>query len=221
MNHVQGGFEYLWRRRLRNLSGQPVPVLSPPQSKGFFPPTQMELCFSLHLLPLILLLGSTEKSLAYPLDTDHEDIYMHWLHIVCIMKYEEMKLCRILYDLGHPFKEVIHLVDQGKPVDVISLDLSKDFDTVTHRTLLDKLSSRQLDNHIRQWVHSWLSGWAQRLTMNGVTSEHMTDLEWTEYPCEQLNILSQSSNADKSSDKLLLESATQNAENLEGLRSAC
>ena len=31
---VQAGFEYLERRRIHNLSGQPVPVLGHPQSEG-------------------------------------------------------------------------------------------------------------------------------------------------------------------------------------------
>ena len=39
---IQAGFEYLQRRRLHNLSGQPVPVLGHPQSK-VFPHIQMEL----------------------------------------------------------------------------------------------------------------------------------------------------------------------------------
>jgi len=40
---VQVGFEYLQRRRLHNLPGQPVPVLHHPQSKEVLPCLQMEL----------------------------------------------------------------------------------------------------------------------------------------------------------------------------------
>jgi len=39
---VQAGFEYLQRRRIHNLSGQPVPVLRHPQSE-VLPHVQMEL----------------------------------------------------------------------------------------------------------------------------------------------------------------------------------
>ena len=40
---VQAGFEYLRRRRLHNLSGQPVPVLHHPQSEEVLPHVQLEL----------------------------------------------------------------------------------------------------------------------------------------------------------------------------------
>jgi len=40
---VQAGFEYLQRRRLHNLPGQPVPVLCHPQSKVFLSRVQTEL----------------------------------------------------------------------------------------------------------------------------------------------------------------------------------
>jgi len=60
-----GGLEYLQRTRLHNLPGQPVPGLSHPQSKQVLPHVQTELlCFSLCPLPLVLSLGTTEKSLA-------------------------------------------------------------------------------------------------------------------------------------------------------------
>ena len=40
---VQAGLEYLQRRRLHNLPGQPVPVLRHPQRKEVLPHVQMEL----------------------------------------------------------------------------------------------------------------------------------------------------------------------------------
>lgn len=59
-------------RQLLNISrggdscGQPVPVLSHPCSKVFLIFRWIFLCFSLYLLPLSLLLGTTEESLAPP-----------------------------------------------------------------------------------------------------------------------------------------------------------
>jgi len=53
-DHVQASFEYLQRRRLHNL-----------RVKKFFLMFRWNsLCFSLCPLPLVLLLGTTEKSLA-------------------------------------------------------------------------------------------------------------------------------------------------------------
>ena len=40
---VQAGSEYLQRRRIHNIPGQPVPVLHHPQSKEALPHVQMEL----------------------------------------------------------------------------------------------------------------------------------------------------------------------------------
>ncbi|KAF4797817.1 RNA-directed DNA polymerase from mobile element jockey-like protein [Turdus rufiventris] len=46
------------------------------------------------------------------------------------------------------YDKVTHLADQGKPVDLIFLDFSKTFNTVSHRNLLDKMSSPQQDKHV-------------------------------------------------------------------------
>ena len=42
-DHVQVGFEYLQRRRLHSLPGQPVPVLCHPQREEVLPHVQLEL----------------------------------------------------------------------------------------------------------------------------------------------------------------------------------
>ena len=42
-DHVQAGLEYLQRKRLHNLPGQPVPVLRHPQKEEVLPHVQMEL----------------------------------------------------------------------------------------------------------------------------------------------------------------------------------
>uniref|UniRef100_A0A8B9ZV34 Reverse transcriptase domain-containing protein n=1 Tax=Anas zonorhyncha TaxID=75864 RepID=A0A8B9ZV34_9AVES len=62
------------------------------------------------------------------------------------------------------------MVDQGKPADVIFLDFSKAFDTVSHRILLDKMSTIQLNKNIIRWVSNWLTGRAQRVMVNGAAS---------------------------------------------------
>ena len=60
-------------------------------------------------------------------------------------------------------------VRASKAVDVVYLDFSKAFDTVTHDILLQKLAVRGLDRYTLGWVRNWLEGWAQRV-VNGVKS---------------------------------------------------
>ncbi|KAJ7404807.1 hypothetical protein WISP_143591 [Willisornis vidua] len=69
------------------------------------------------------------------------------------------------------YHKVAHLADQRKPFDVILLDFSKLFYTVSHRILLNKMSNMQLDKHIMQYVSNWLTGQAQRVIVNGETSD--------------------------------------------------
>jgi len=56
---------------------------------------------------------------------------------------------------------VAHLVDEGRTDDVVYLDFSKAFDTVSHRLLLRKLAAHSLDRYMLGWVKSWLEGWTQ------------------------------------------------------------
>ena len=50
------------------------------------------------------------------------------------------------------YDPVTRLVDEGKAVDVVYLDFSKAFDTVSHSILLQKLADRGLDRYILGWV---------------------------------------------------------------------
>ncbi|NWI92782.1 RTJK polymerase, partial [Pitta sordida] len=74
----------------------------------------------------------------------------------------------IHYDL---FEDLVtHLVDEKKAVDVVCLDLSKAFDTVSHNKLQEKILEHGLDRSILCWVRNWLDGQAQRVLVNGATS---------------------------------------------------
>uniref|UniRef100_A0A8B9CEL4 Reverse transcriptase domain-containing protein n=1 Tax=Anser brachyrhynchus TaxID=132585 RepID=A0A8B9CEL4_9AVES len=68
------------------------------------------------------------------------------------------------------YDQVTHLVDEGKAVDVVYLDFSKAFDTVSHNILLKKLAARGLDWRTLCWVKNWLDGLAQRVVVNGAKS---------------------------------------------------
>ncbi|KAK4826389.1 LOW QUALITY PROTEIN: hypothetical protein QYF61_008060, partial [Mycteria americana] len=68
------------------------------------------------------------------------------------------------------YDKVTRLVDEGKAVDVVYLDFSKAFDTISHSILLEKLADHGLDRHTLHWVKNWLDGRAQRVVVNGVYS---------------------------------------------------
>ena len=67
------------------------------------------------------------------------------------------------------YDKITHLVDQGKSADVIFW-ISVKLLTVSHRILLDKMSSIQLDKNIIRWVSNWLTGRAQMVMVNGAAS---------------------------------------------------
>ena len=50
------------------------------------------------------------------------------------------------------YDKVTHLVDEGKAVDVVYLDFSKAFDTISHGILLEKLAAQDLDGPTLPWV---------------------------------------------------------------------
>jgi len=50
------------------------------------------------------------------------------------------------------------MVYKGNAVNVVYLDFSKAFDTVSHRVLLEKLAAHGLDRYTVCWVRTWLDG---------------------------------------------------------------
>lgn len=66
--------------------------------------------------------------------------------------------------------KVIHLVDEGKIIDVIVLDFSKTFDTILHSIVLDILSNCEINRLMLHWMMSQLRDKAQRTIVNGDAS---------------------------------------------------
>jgi len=58
-------------------------------------------------------------------------------------------------------------VHEGRAVDVVYLDFSKAFDTVSHNILLGKLRKCGLDEQTVRWIENWLNGRAQRVVISG------------------------------------------------------
>ncbi|KAJ7421834.1 RNA-directed DNA polymerase from mobile element jockey-like protein [Willisornis vidua] len=61
-----------------------------------------------------------------------------------------------------------HLAD--KAVDVVYLDFSKVFDTISHGILLEKLAAHGLDRYTLCWVKNCLDGQGQKVLVKGAAS---------------------------------------------------
>ena len=61
-------------------------------------------------------------------------------------------------------------VDEGRAVDVVYLDFSKAFDTVSHNILLGKLRKCGLDECSVRWIENWLNGRTQMVVISGIES---------------------------------------------------
>jgi len=57
-------------------------------------------------------------------------------------------------------------VDEGRAVDVVYLDFSKAFDTVSHSILVGKLRKCGLDEWSVRWIKNWLNGRTQRVVIS-------------------------------------------------------
>ncbi|CAM5088853.1 unnamed protein product [Eretmochelys imbricata] len=68
------------------------------------------------------------------------------------------------------YDKITGSVDEGKAVDVLFLDFSKSFDTVSHSILASKLKKYGLDEWTIRWIESWLDCRAQRVVINGSMS---------------------------------------------------
>ncbi|CAM5148049.1 unnamed protein product [Natator depressus] len=65
------------------------------------------------------------------------------------------------------YDDITGSVDEGKAVDVLFLDFSKAFDTVSHSILASKLKKYGLGEWTIRWIESWLDCRAQRVVING------------------------------------------------------
>lgn len=58
-------------------------------------------------------------------------------------------------------------VYEGKAVNVVYLDFTKDFDTISHNILIGKPRKCVLDEWTVRWVENGLNGSAQRVIITG------------------------------------------------------
>ncbi|CAM4659725.1 unnamed protein product [Caretta caretta] len=68
------------------------------------------------------------------------------------------------------YDKITGSVDEGKAMDVLFLDFSKAFDTVSHSILVSKLKKYGLDEWTIRWIESWLDHRTQWVVINGSMS---------------------------------------------------
>ncbi|CAB4030778.1 Hypothetical predicted protein, partial [Paramuricea clavata] len=68
------------------------------------------------------------------------------------------------------FDTIGNLLDRGKQIDVLYLDMSKAFDKVSHTRLLLRLRDIGFSGNILKWFQSYLQDRRQQTTILGATS---------------------------------------------------
>ncbi|PKU30008.1 rna-directed dna polymerase from mobile element jockey- hypothetical protein [Limosa lapponica baueri] len=61
-------------------------------------------------------------------------------------------------------------LDEGRAADIVYLNFSKAFDTVSHSILIGKLRKRGLEEWTVRWTENWLKDRAQRVVIRGTES---------------------------------------------------
>jgi exonuclease III len=69
------------------------------------------------------------------------------------------------------FSNINYILDTGDQTDVVYFDLSKAFDSVPHKLLLEKLKSFGITGTLHKWLTSYLTNRLQRVSLNGVSSD--------------------------------------------------
>ena len=69
------------------------------------------------------------------------------------------------------FNEVSSILDNAGQVDMVYLDFSKAFDSVSHKLLLHKLRSFGFHSSLLKWFEAYLIGRRQRVVVDGVNSD--------------------------------------------------
>ena len=77
------------------------------------------------------------------------------------------------YQLIKLYDTFCEAVDNGKEVRVVFLDISKAFDRVWHRGLLQKLHSIGISGDLLKWFVNYLSNREQRVVINGKASSYL------------------------------------------------
>lgn len=62
------------------------------------------------------------------------------------------------------------MADEERAEDVVCLDFSKAFGTISYNIITNGPTKYRLDSWIVKWIQNWLNDWAQRVVIRGVKS---------------------------------------------------
>jgi len=103
-----------------------------------------------------------------------------WETILSYVKYQKIiRRSQHVYTKGKscftslliPFyNEMTGLVGEERAVDIAYLAFSNTYDTVPHKTLIDKLMKCRLDEQTEMRIENCLSSWSQRVVLRGTKS---------------------------------------------------
>ncbi|KAJ7415265.1 hypothetical protein BTVI_38830 [Pitangus sulphuratus] len=68
------------------------------------------------------------------------------------------------------YNETSTWMDEGRAVDIVYLDFSNVFDTVSHETLIGKVKKCELNEWTVGWIEKWLNGRSQSVMISGTVS---------------------------------------------------
>ena len=105
-------------------------------------------------------------------------------HIIFHSIMDHVQLNNILIDNQHGFRpgfscqtqlislieDISHAPDNQLQSDLIMLDFSKAFDTVSHKRLMAKLHHNRVDHQVCAWIQSWLTQRTQTVVVDGISS---------------------------------------------------
>ena len=108
-------------------------------------------------------------------------------HIVTSKVVRHLDQHKILYDLQHGFRakrscetqltmlmeEIQQNLSEGKQTDVILLDFSKAFDSVSHEKLIHKLHGYGIRGETLSWIKTFLNGTSQTVVLEGDSYEEV------------------------------------------------
>lgn len=63
------------------------------------------------------------------------------------------------------YHEMTDLVEEGRAMEIVYLDFSEVFSTVSYKFLIEELRKYGLDECTTMWIENWINSWAHRMVI--------------------------------------------------------